>query len=52
MFDLNIFLDWNNSIGLFYLDHNLNFIFVFHGGYFYTSSQLLSMFKLDLLVTT
>jgi hypothetical protein len=49
IFDLNIFLDWNTSIGLFYLDHNLNFIFVFNGGYFYSSAQLLSMFKIDLI---
>ncbi len=47
MYDLNMFVDWNSSVGLFNLEHNLDFNFIFNGGNFYNGLQLLSIFKFN-----
>ena len=43
--DLNTFLDWNSSVGLFNLQHDLELKFTFGGGNKYDCNQLLKFFK-------
>jgi hypothetical protein len=46
--DLNIFLDWNSSVGLFNLRHNLEFDFIFNLKN-YKCTNILNFYKIDII---